>query len=57
MSEQPHAEDPANPPRPRGPWQRPALTPLGHVKDLILGGPKTGGADDPDFGSRKNPNG
>jgi hypothetical protein len=52
MTEEPQRDRPA---APRAAWQPPAVTALGNVKELIRGGPKTGGGDDADHGMRKDP--
>lgn len=55
MSEPKQDPDEAQPPSARSAWERPTLTVLGNVKDLVRGGPKTGSALDSDHGMRKNP--
>jgi len=54
MSESTHDADEVKPPGARVPWEPPTLTALGNVKDLIRGGPKTGGGADGE-GIRKPP--
>lgn len=51
-------DDAAPKPEPKQPWERPSLTFLGSVADLVLGIGKTGPNSDGDpFGGFKNPGG
>ena len=54
MSEPKQEPEEAKRPRTPSPWEPPTLTALGNVKDLIHGGPKTGGGADGE-GVRKPP--
>jgi hypothetical protein len=54
MSQPKHEPEAAKPPRVRHPWEPLTLTAIGNVKDLVRGGPKTGGGADGE-GVRKPP--
>jgi hypothetical protein len=41
----------------RAPWERPTLTVIGHVRDLVQGGDKVSGNADSDLGSPRKPAG